>query len=183
MNNCVNHPDKKAISVCHNCGKEYCAECLTEGEEYYYCKRPECQAVLKKEIVTELPLEVTCPACSALIELSDEERQAKSFHCGSCEAFIDFNYDPPKIHNAESYEEVFSSLNLGAIAIIKSIFEDAKIDYQVFGENFLLTDPLIQPARVVVTESQLEEAKNLLKDFEPNIFGISRKNETEDDNE
>lgn len=181
MNNCVNHPDKKAISVCHNCGKEYCELCLTEGEEYYYCKNPECQAMLKKEIPIELPDEITCPNCSAVLELSEEEKEARKIHCSECEAFIDYNFNPPKVLMPEALVEVFSSLNLGDIAVLKSMLEDANIEYNVFGENFLSTDPLIQPAKIVVRASQVEEVKELLKDFKPNIFGISSKNETEDE--
>ncbi len=177
---CVNHPQKKAISVCHNCGKEYCELCLTEGEEYYYCKKPECQQFLKKEKSIELPEEITCPTCSAVLELSDDERESRKIHCSECETFMDYNFDPPKVLKSESYVEVISSLNLGDIAILKSMLEDANIDYKVFGENFLSTDPLIQPARIFVLSSQVEEVRELLKDFEPNIFGISRKNKTEE---
>jgi hypothetical protein len=181
MNNCVNHPDKKAISVCHNCGKEYCAECLTEGEEYYYCKKPECQEQLNKGTLPEMPEEITCPVCSAILQLSDEEIETRKIHCSNCEAFMDYNFNPPKVLKSEALEEVFSSLNLGDLAVVKSMLQDANIDYSVFGENFLSTDPLIQPARIVVRASQVEEAKELLKEFEPNIFGISKNNETEDE--
>ncbi len=36
MENCVNHPNKKALSACHGCGKHYCESCLDEGKEFYY---------------------------------------------------------------------------------------------------------------------------------------------------
>lgn len=39
---CYNHPSRKTISFCHHCGEHYCAECLNEGEEYYYCNKKEC---------------------------------------------------------------------------------------------------------------------------------------------
>ena len=41
-NICVNHPNRESLSFCHYCGKEYCASCLVEGPEYYYCQKPEC---------------------------------------------------------------------------------------------------------------------------------------------
>jgi len=39
---CKNHPNKKALSLCHSCGEYFCSDCLTEGKEYYYCKNNEC---------------------------------------------------------------------------------------------------------------------------------------------
>ena len=50
MKYCYNHSDRKAFSLCHGCGKDYCEECLDEGTEYYYCKNPECQKLLKDEL-------------------------------------------------------------------------------------------------------------------------------------
>lgn len=49
---CSNHPDKQAISFCHNCGKYFCYECLNEGKEYYYCNSEECLANYKNEKVS-----------------------------------------------------------------------------------------------------------------------------------
>jgi hypothetical protein len=175
MKNCYNHPNEKALSVCHSCGKDYCAECLSEGKEYYYCKNPECQKILNKELQQDkLPANVICPNCESAIELSEEERISGKAHCTECEALIDFNFGPPKILDKEKYVELLSSLNQGDIGLIKSILEDSNIDYYVFGENFLSVDPLIQPARFYVNEEQAEEAKELLKDFELRIWGTSK---------
>lgn len=41
-NLCKNHPEKNAISFCHNCGDYYCSDCLSEGNEFYYCNSPAC---------------------------------------------------------------------------------------------------------------------------------------------
>lgn len=41
-NKCKNHPAEKALSFCRNCGEYFCAECLDEGNEYYYCKNETC---------------------------------------------------------------------------------------------------------------------------------------------
>jgi len=41
---CFIHTDKNSLAPCHSCGKHYCEECLTEGVEYYYCKKEQCQA-------------------------------------------------------------------------------------------------------------------------------------------
>lgn len=44
MKTCVNHPEVKALSSCNQCRQPYCADCLVEGGEYYYCRQNECQA-------------------------------------------------------------------------------------------------------------------------------------------
>ncbi len=54
MENCVNHPNKKALSACHGCGKHYCESCLDEGKEFYYCKNSECQELFKKRIACRI---------------------------------------------------------------------------------------------------------------------------------
>ena len=41
--NCKNHPDTNALSLCHSCGDYFCQDCLIEGDEYYYCKDNKCQ--------------------------------------------------------------------------------------------------------------------------------------------
>ncbi len=48
-NMCTNHPDKKALSICHSCKKYYCASCLDEGKEYYYCHDEKCQSMKREE--------------------------------------------------------------------------------------------------------------------------------------
>lgn len=95
-------------------------------------------------------------------------------HCPECEAVIDLRVNPPELLNKENYVELLSSLNQGDIALIKSILEDSEVDYYVFGENFLGAGLLIQPARFFVNENQLEEAKEVLKDFKLNIWGTSK---------
>ncbi len=177
MENCVNHPDKKALSVCHNCGKPYCELCLDEGKEFYYCKQPKCREVLLRESEAALlPERLTCPSCSSQLVLTKDERAAKTFHCPECEAYLDFTIDPPMVLEQKKYSEVFSSRNQGDIALLKSFFDDSDIDYYVVGEDFLATYPLIQPAKFFVREDQTEEAKGLLKEFNANLFGVSRRN-------
>jgi uncharacterized RDD family membrane protein YckC len=50
---CLNHPKKKALSFCHNCGDSYCSDCLNEGKEFYYCNKKEC----KEKFIQENPVE------------------------------------------------------------------------------------------------------------------------------
>jgi len=175
MKSCINHPDKKSFSICHSCGKDYCGQCLDEGKVYYYCGKPECQEVFKKEMNPEvLPANVTCPNCETELELTENERTSGIVHCPECEALIDIKINPPKVIIKENYVELLSSLNQGDIGVIKSILGSANINYYVFGENFLSIDPLIQPAKFYVNENQLEEAKELLKNIELHIWGASK---------
>jgi hypothetical protein len=174
MKTCVNHPDKEALSTCHNCGSDYCELCLTEGKEYYYCHKYECQEMLKKELSPAVHAgKVICPSCESELELSEEERQNGKIHCPECEAFINFTVNPPKYFAKENFVALLSSLNLGDIAVIKSILDDGGIEYYVMGENFLSIDPLIVPAKFFIKEDEVETAKILLKDFEFHFFGAS----------
>jgi hypothetical protein len=47
---CFIHPDGKSFVPCHSCGRYFCEECLTEGEEYYYCREENCQTLKAKEM-------------------------------------------------------------------------------------------------------------------------------------
>ena len=75
--------------------------------------------------------------------------------------------------NKDNYTEILSTLNQGDIALIKSILDDCKIDYYILGENFLSMYPFVNAAKVLVNDIQVGEVKELLKDFELNIFGAS----------
>jgi len=55
---CRNHPDRKALSFCHACGLHYCAECLREGGDYYYCYNEKCQPEFQRA-VTDHPFSRT----------------------------------------------------------------------------------------------------------------------------
>ncbi len=176
MNDCFNHPDKKAFSICHGCGKEFCESCLDEGIEYFFCKNSECQKLFRIELPPiEAPENIICPNCDSELELSDDERIKGKTHCPECESVIDFTVNPPKVLEKENYTEIISSLNQGGIALIKSIFDDGDIDYQIFGENFLSVRPLLEPARIFANTNQMEKVQELLKDFDLKIFGVSAK--------
>ena len=120
------------------------------------------------------PVKIICPSCSCELELEDEERTSGKVHCPECEALIDFGVNPPKVLNKENYIELLASLNQGDIALIKSILDDSEVDYYVFGENFLGANPLIQAAKFFVNQDQIEKAKEVLKDFQLNIWGTSK---------
>ena len=46
---CRNHPERNALSICHNCNGYYCKECLNEGQEYYYCNNELCNSKYLEE--------------------------------------------------------------------------------------------------------------------------------------
>ena len=114
-----------------------------------------------------------CPNCSCEIKLEYEERISGKVHCPECEAVIDLRVNPPELLNKENYVELLSSLNQGDIVLIKSILEDANIDYYLFGEN-LSSLALIQPTIFYIIEDQLEEAKEHMKDIKLDIWGYSK---------
>jgi len=174
MEICVNHPDRKALSICHGCGKNFCGECLTEGKEFYYCSSAACQELLKKESKAgPLPATVDCPVCSSELELSHEDRTSRRYHCPECGAFVDSTVDPPTIFDTKNYRLLFTTMNQGDIAVVKSLLDNASIDYYVYDEDFLAVRPLVQPARFFVADDQVEEAKEILKGIDLNAFGIS----------
>ncbi len=46
---CVNHPGAEIVSFCHHCYDRLCKDCVTEGPEHYYCRKPECLKALESE--------------------------------------------------------------------------------------------------------------------------------------
>ncbi|HUI29452.1 MAG TPA: DUF2007 domain-containing protein [Candidatus Acidoferrales bacterium] len=181
MEHCINHPGKKALSVCHGCGKNFCEVCLDEGREFYYCKNPACQELLKKDKKVELlPEKMMCPVCSSELELSNEDRTSKKFHCPECKSFVDLTEDPPKIWDDKNYLLLLTTMNQGDIAVIKSLLDNANIDYYAFDEDFLSMRPLVQPARFFVAESDVEKAKEIMESLNLNFFGITRRNKIEE---
>ena len=182
MEYCINHPEKEAYSVCHNCGNHYCQDCLIEGGEYYYCAKSECRNAMKNEKLSEIPPQIVCPSCQSVIAIDKNEQLKKLVRCPECDSLINIAVNPPGIVKDDKFVQILSSMNQGDLGIIKSMLDDGGIDYFVNGENFLSVDPLIQPARIMVREDQFDEAKNILKDFELNIFGVSS-NQNDDEDE
>lgn len=78
---CINHPTRDALSFCKSCGEYYCADCLHEGVEYYYCDREACQQIYQQELAG---LEIICPNCGAEVTLAPGEKRAAVFQCPNC---------------------------------------------------------------------------------------------------
>jgi hypothetical protein len=77
--------------------------------------------------------------------------------------------------NNQNFIQLFSTLNQGDIALLKSILDDNEVEYYVTGENILALRPLLTPAVFYIKESEVEKVKDILKDFDVHIFGISAK--------
>ncbi|OGK11745.1 MAG: hypothetical protein A2W80_11590 [Candidatus Riflebacteria bacterium GWC2_50_8] len=44
---CQNHSSIPSIHACHHCAESFCADCLVEGEEHYFCMNPDCQTAMQ----------------------------------------------------------------------------------------------------------------------------------------
>jgi hypothetical protein len=174
---CNNHPMTEAFSVCHNCGKHFCEECLSEGEEYYHCYAPECQTANQKE--KESGQEITCPSCSSVLLLDDDELRKKSFRCPECDVLIKLVNGIPEPVQQNEYELLLSSANQGDIALIQSILDDSQIDYYITGEGSMALQ--FGKAMVYVCTSQLEQSKELLKEIDLHLFIFSDRNSTDEE--
>jgi hypothetical protein len=59
------------------------------------------------------------------------------------------------------------------LRVIKSILENAEVDYYLYQENFNLVRPLVEGAKFMINESEIDKASELLKDYKLNIWGTS----------
>ncbi len=109
-----------------------------------------------------------CPSCRA--EYVPGVRE-----CSDCR--VTLVETPPPPPTAVKYEEILRTFNQGDIALIKSILDDAGIQYFFHGEIFNLVDPLIQPARLRVRIDQVGEARELLKGLNVGFLGVSVRDE------
>ena len=64
------------------------------------------------------------------------------------------------------YKELLSVHRPDKVAIVKSLLSGNNISFRVEGEHFTSIYPLGHPCRIMVDENQLDEAKQLLKDFD-----------------
>ncbi len=104
-----------------------------------------------------------CPNCRS--EYVDGIRQCTD--CGS--PLVDALPPDPGTYK---FVEVLSTLNLADIAVIKSILDGGEIHYYFFDENFNHLYPLVQPARLYIRDDDVDQAKELLKDFSITYPGL-----------
>jgi len=75
----------------------------------------------------------------------------------------------------EEYKHIFETYNAADIAFLKSMLKAHDIDFILENENFAAIRPLSGvPAILKVNIKQLEEAKELLKDFKGGQFGQTK---------
>ena len=68
------------------------------------------------------------------------------------------------------FVSVVRTFNPQDIAIIESLLEESGIEYYIQGETSITTNPLIDPANVMVVKAQADEARELLKDLDLKFY-------------
>lgn len=106
-----------------------------------------------------------CPKCKC-------EYRPGFTECSDCHIPLVFELPQETKHEVDAsekieyieYEFLLSTYNYADIALIKSAFEAEKIVYFIQGEDMGIA-PGGLPARVLVKKEQIEEAKELLQNF------------------
>ena len=102
-----------------------------------------------------------CPKCRS-------EFREGFFECSDCSVPLVEDLPPEKPEPVPEYvdfKEIKTSLDMGEIALIKSILDAHKIKYIIHNEFIGSTYGAALPARIFISEDQAQEAKELLKDF------------------
>jgi len=102
-----------------------------------------------------------CPKCKA-------EYRAGFTVCADCGVpLVDKLPEEKELSPKPPYKQFKALFSTAEIAIIKSILDDAKIDYYFRGERFqTMHVPLVDPAILMIREDHFETAKKLLEDLE-----------------
>ena len=107
-----------------------------------------------------------CPQCKSEYVEGIKE-------CADCRIPLVKVLPPEPDHTGAGFVRVMSTYNVGDMAVIKPVLENAEIEYYFQGENFTVIDPLIQPAVLYVRRGQEVRAKELLADTHMRYLGIS----------
>jgi hypothetical protein len=83
--------------------------------------------------------------------------------CADCKVPLVATLPPEPDHSKGRYVRILSTYNAADIAIIKSMLDDAEIDYYLSNENFTDIALRIQPATLYVLDSQEEDAREALR--------------------
>jgi hypothetical protein len=82
------------------------------------------------------------------------------------------------------YVKVLATFNSADLIVIKSLLENAGLDYYIEGENFhYLGIPPAQAVKLVVREDQVETAKELLSGLDLRGWAVARSDEFDEDAE
>jgi hypothetical protein len=112
-----------------------------------------------------------CPNCKA-------EYNRGIYVCEECDVpLVDRLPDDEQSENPEGVElqdntflDIFITSNAGEIAMIKSLLDDAGIDYYFQGEHFASVHSGAYPSRLFVHADQCEEALEILRDLDFSLF-------------
>ncbi|UCF71188.1 MAG: DUF2007 domain-containing protein [candidate division WOR-3 bacterium] len=113
-----------------------------------------------------------CPKCKA-------QYIRGIYVCADCDVpLVDQLPDDEQPENAEdigcqdaTFLDVYVTGNAGEIALIRSLLDDAGIDYHFSGERFSMLHSGVYPSRLFVREDQCEEALEILRDLNFGVFG------------
>jgi hypothetical protein len=94
--------------------------------------------------------------------------------CVDCQIPLVDVLPPEPDHATEDlYVRILSTYNAADVAIVKSILDDAQIDYYFANEGFNGVSPLIQPEVLFVLKEQEEEAREALRDVDLRYMGLT----------
>lgn len=98
-----------------------------------------------------------CPKCKS------EYRDGFSV-CSDCNTPLENNLAKEagkEIKGFIDYEYIYSTLDPGEIALIKSLLDSENITYFIKGENLLYV-PVFEPARIMIKKDEVDKAKEIL---------------------
>lgn len=102
--------------------------------------------------------------------------------CADCGIELVEKLPPEENHDTKfTFKPFLKTNNMGDIAVIKSILDEQGIEYYIQGENMLYVLGVIDSAILNVREDQLDDVKELLKDFEPKFLSFNASDTTKED--
>lgn len=122
---------------------------------------------------------IICPNCFNTLKLSRDELTISGLYCPECDSFIVLLESKSKNENKKNYLRLISTSNQGNIKIIKSMLDNAEVDYYINGENFSGVNTLPGQTVFYINEKDHGLAKDILKDFEMHLSGPTVNNEEE----
>jgi hypothetical protein len=111
-----------------------------------------------------------CPACKA------EYVEGVTF-CPDCQVSLVADLPDPTAESPIEFEDVLSTYNQGDIAMLKSLLDDAEIEYHFKTEFFNQFEPLIQPAVLAVRKDQIAGVRKMLEGMKFSFLGIANRPE------
>lgn len=93
--------------------------------------------------------------------------------CVDCQIpLVDVLPPEPDHTTKDRYVRILSTYNAADVAIVKSILDDAEIDYYFENEGFNVVSPLIQPVVLYAMRDQEEDAREALRGVDLRYMGL-----------